>query len=103
MKNLKVGKKIFIGFGAVVLMMVLMSASIITTTLMVNSNANNVQISSDLQTAVNNTLVAVGNTQTQANVIYNMTNPTANANFTARGTDTKHLPAKSIGVGQANP
>ncbi|NLW79538.1 MAG: hypothetical protein GXY32_09030 [Ruminococcaceae bacterium] len=103
MKNLKVGKKIFIGFGAVVLMMVLMSASIITTTLMVNSNANNVQISSDLQTAVNNTLVAVGNTQTQANVIYNMTNPTANANFTARDTETKQLADKAIALSQANP
>ena len=91
MKNLKVGKKIFIGFAIVVLMMVLMSATVVTTTALIHGDAEAIKTFSALQTAINNTRDAVNLSRIQANVIYNMQNQEANESFAAYNQEAKNL------------
>ena len=103
MKNMKVGRKIFVGFAAVVILMLTIAATVIVTTSLMRVEMDNVKSSSSLQTAVNKLLDGFTATRVQANVIYNMRNEDANAGFRVCDGQVRQLAEEAMTIARSNP
>jgi methyl-accepting chemotaxis protein len=67
MKNLKIGKKIMVGFGLAIVMMVIIVIAVVISNMSIDNSVNNVSSISDLQTNANGVMRTFNNARVAAN------------------------------------
>lgn len=80
-KNMKVGKKITLGFGIVIGLLAILSIVVVATNLMTINNLNKITSFADVQTLVVDVTTEFGNARIPANIIYETTNADPETDF----------------------
>ncbi len=88
-KNMKVGKKITLGFGIVLVLMGVLTIVIAITNYMTIKNVDKIQNAADLQTAVVDTLTQFNYSRIQANIVYETVKEENFTNFTGYAKTTE--------------
>lgn len=103
MKNLKINGKMLVGFGSVILMMLVITLVVLFTNLSAIRNVELIEKQSTLQMKMNHVLEEFNNARRQATIIFNMINQEANVAYEEYAVNADSLFQDVYAYIEANP